>query len=1306
MPRIKVKRTVLSRVERVRRSLHSAALKSPARGFLQAARAAAARAARAAVRAAGTRDANVVSTGAPFWGTRGRLLAAIFIALLGGAYLGITSGAHMAGSLTTVTVLPAPPLRGANESQASSMPHNATATLLPPPSASSSSPSSASPLPLPPDPAAGAPRAFAVIGADGFVGGVLCSALMARSRGDADGRWGAAGFRAAASGGGGGDGSLTPLADTAALARARVVVYVASPLDDAAATSGAAAAAATAEAVALVEALAPTQLLVIASTWRVAAAERGSKFVSELGAFGSDLEGAVRSAAARRDAAAPALSIFRFGDFADAGGGGAAGGGAGADGGAGDSGVCLPDGVRHRLPAAATADGGLRAGANGPLASSPAAATDGTVTACGAPAPRGSLADVVCGALLEGHLRARNVFDSVSVTTAADAARALRLLAAAHAASRAPRVTTLHAVSFETTRGGWAAEVAALLRVPVLPLKDGFVWPLPEEPQPHGVFSGVDALATSATAALLCGDATVDAAGAGIREVCVNATDLWLDGKQSAVAAVAAALPSACAVMRGNSARVAVPDAAACPVCGARGATNLSIALPAGPPEARPAWVVCGCGHSFAHPPPAAAAAASPPPPAREDHAAELIALARAVAPRAAGLRVVEVGCGIQACGALPAFEAAGFIVQAPGGAGTGGGADVVVAAGALAAAADPAATLLVASAALAAGGVLVVRTPSCGLLGTGQPDAPWGGAAHAFSAASLAAAAAAAGLRVAAFAVSPLADAACLATLGPAGSASPAAESLSSALARDAADFAAGPAWPALRFSFRLAAALNWTRAQAALLRAQDTQLGCVGLAAPKARALTHALKAAGAPCDWTVECGAADADVIAAAVAGSRRVALLVADWDCAPAAARLARALAAARDEGIVVLEPFPLARALVFEGSVVRAAGGATAPPRELHANRAWPPWPPLAAWDASGGVGAWNASGRAARRPILGVTHMRDEQWLLGQWILCHAHLFDALILIDYASVDLTPAIFASLAPSSWTRQPARVAAANSDPNGFMTVTEAEVAAIEGEYVGWWRVALTAAEFLVLPSMTRLVSEWEAAHPAARVLYFRSAQTLDADDAHGVEGRAWDSATPLPYQATSFFVERWAPIAAARVGADGAPVADNDLIMPLRRGFNQYSRFMHRIDEGVGYVPGRHNLVWWSAPWSTAHWQFAPIVAPRGFILKARYGPWPEMAEYRHQQMASSGHPVALVAREREELLKTHARFDVRAALLDAGSPRFPETVLDLHRDWYELYGTFLDDSALTRDACVLQKTDVDGAQMTACGIIE
>ena len=182
---------------------------------------------------------------------------------------------------------------------------------------------------------------------------------------------------------------------------------------------------------------------------------------------------------------------------------------------------------------------------------------------------------------------------------------------------------------------------------------------------------------------------------------------------------------------------------------------------------------------------------------------------------------------------------------------------------------------------------------------------------------------------------------------------------------------------------------------------------------------------------------------------------------------------------------------------------------------------------------------------------------------------------DALVCVDYLSADFTGAIFEALAPSSWDfRPPVGSQSDAENKNAIMAITEVEVAAIEAQHVGWWRIALTLGEFLVLQDMAALVCDWEEQNQEARVLYFHSVQLLDAAETGGARARAWDHDLPAAYQRTTFFVERWAPLAGL------SPV---DLNIPLRRAWSMFSRFMHRMDEGIGYIPGRHNLQWWSGP---------------------------------------------------------------------------------------------------------------------------
>ena len=907
----------------------------------------------------------------------------------------------------------------------------------------------------------------------------------------------------------------------------------------------------------------------------------------------------------------------------------------------------------------------------------------GAGSPCLQPQENSPLAAVPCEALLEGRLRIPAPYEFVSVTSPADAARVVMLLAHRHTAGPLlPRALTIHAQSFFTTRGGWAAEFASRVKAPVLPQGGAGKWPLPEDPAPPFFSASGARLSNAQSAQLLC--------GAGLGD-CLNASSYCCGAKGDVAEFLLGLAPSLCPALVGGTLSTpnvprsleVTPDDAACPICGGKGPALAAIPLPFsrlvdGPPPQ--VWVACSCGHAFAHPaPPGAGAVALPS--ERSDHASEVLALAEALrrthawgAPTA-----VLPGCGFAtACHEYhAAFTAAGWRVSATPNASS----NVAVLTHELVQSTSPLALLRQYAGMLREGeqgSALLVRAPQCGLMGSGQPAGVWGGAQGVFSGKSLEAAARAAGMLLAAFNVSTLPDGACLAILQPTsqsvgGAAVPGGTS-AALLGREAAEGLGGgapPAWAALRYATRLHATVHWLRNEVALLAASNYSVGCVGgFATPptssslKSHSLGLALQAGALPqlsCAWTVPCNAMTGEAIFAAASADAKplLALLLLDWDCTGEALQAAQLFSGAHGSPVAVLNPFPMAETLIVEPA--SPAG------RVLHAMGGFPVWPPPDR-DPAGPV--WRGSAPPlSRRPVLGITHVRDEQWLMGGWILHHAHLFDALVCVDYLSADFTGAIFEALAPSSWDfRPPVGSQSDAENKNAMMAITEEEVEAIEAQHVGWWRVALTLGEFLVLHDMAALVSEWEEQNKEARVLYFHSVQLLDAGNARA---RPWDHDLPAALQRTTFFVERWAPLA-------GLPLAD--LSMPLRRAWSMYSRFMHRMDEGIGYVPGRHNLKWWSGPWETMGRAAAPpvlpVVAPRGFVLKFRYGPWPEMLEYRHQQMFSSGHPPDLVTRERNQLLSTAGLIDLRMAFLNFSGGRFPEDLGGVHRDWHTLYGNF------------------------------
>ena len=429
---------------------------------------------------------------------------------------------------------------------------------------------------------------------------------------------------------------------------------------------------------------------------------------------------------------------------------------------------------------------------------------------------------------------------------------------------------------------------------------------------------------------------------------------------------------------------------------------------------------------------------------------------------------------------------------------------------------------------------------------------------------------------------------------------------------------------------------------------------------------------------------------------VAGLRRVAVLVLDWEH-PAAALAALRGTEAADEGMPILLPLPRQVVLALDGRGVVWDKFVSPPPAawELHSHEHRPPPWPLSLLPRGD-------------HDIVAVMHQHNEMLIGPHFFFNAAGKFDAMVVLDYRSTDGTLEMAQELAPPSWeVRQ-------SVNPAFGMQQCDQEVMDVEGAFPGAWRMAFTTTELLVHPDLRGMLRAWEQDVRAfslasrgffeeTKVLYFRNAMSMGNNT---LPLREWE---PLAFQRNSVFLEN-----AAEIILD-CPWHPNNLPIS-RRGWGPYSRYMHRLEPGqYGYSGGRHFMAngvpqGWPTWTHLAHpaarsdpFQQAPLLAPHGYIAKFKYAPWPEVvlrkldvfsADTQKEGFESAGEVVGEGAQlaEHKTMVARSVELELRAALLapPAQTQRMPwlgEGLRRMHWDWHGVFG---------RGARYLQRRDVPG----------
>jgi hypothetical protein len=509
-----------------------------------------------------------------------------------------------------------------------------------------------------------------------------------------------------------------------------------------------------------------------------------------------------------------------------------------------------------------------------------------------------------------------------------------------------------------------------------------------------------------------------------------------------------------------------------------------------------------------------------------------------------------------------------------------------------------------------------------------------------------------------------------------PAAAAAANTSALAAALAAEIADGTVGAGgYAPLRFAHATALALAWVRARVDALCAQGFTVvawGCASAdaallvavfegdaaaAAQAVRACVDGTSGAPAPAPTTFLAGTSAPRLSFATVDAlfGTRVAVLALDWAEAGDALAALGGLAAAR-VGLPIVVPFPRQAVVALDATaavwdVFTAQRGAW----ELHSHeRRLPPWP---------------LSLRAPARRIVGLMHQFNERMIAPHFLLNAAGKFDEFVVLDYNSTDGSREMAAEIAPPGWQVRLTR------NPAFGMQQCDAEVMDEEAAFEGAWRMAFTTTEVLVHADLRGMLRAWEqdtgawaaawaGFYPTPRALYFRSIYVS------GNDSRPLQRWAPLAQQRSGFLVER------SRTVVEELPLLGQDVSVRniMRRGWSAYSRYMHRFERGeYGYSGGRHFMMSPTFPGWGYFAQLAiqaarsnlseayPLVAPRGFIAKYKWAPWPESIDRKEHRVdhtlpgyemgASDVMDHGAIVAERENLLTWHQEEDLRTAFL-------------------------------------------------------
>ena len=213
---------------------------------------------------------------------------------------------------------------------------------------------------------------------------------------------------------------------------------------------------------------------------------------------------------------------------------------------------------------------------------------------------------------------------------------------------------------------------------------------------------------------------------------------------------------------------------------------------------------------------------------------------------------------------------------------------------------------------------------------------------------------------------------------------------------------------------------------------------------------------------------------------------------------------------------------------------------------------------------------WPSEFQFVRRPVLLVSHLFNEEFLLPYWIRHHASMFDMAILIDYNSTDRSLEIIRQEAPHTWKVVTTRNKEFDAE------LVDSEVKNYEATYPFAWKITLNTPEFLIHPDLRQELANLDQGNVTTQAFRFPSI-IMSGNDSKPLE-----RFSSLIKQRSQYLCDK----------------SDH--------GEGSYSRFIHRYPYGP-YSLGRHDL-----PNTKWEWIF------NGYIAKFMHTPWPEIMSRKLQ----------------------------------------------------------------------------------------
>lgn len=362
---------------------------------------------------------------------------------------------------------------------------------------------------------------------------------------------------------------------------------------------------------------------------------------------------------------------------------------------------------------------------------------------------------------------------------------------------------------------------------------------------------------------------------------------------------------------------------------------------------------------------------------------------------------------------------------------------------------------------------LLYVQTSQCEMFQSGQFDTVYHEHVSFFSAHSFQWAANAAGLSVVNMEIVPIHGRSCLVTLKR--GLQPTPQSLQESLQLEVG-MGMTQDWFYKQFSSRAIALRDWINGMLAQFASRGYTIGAYGAAA-KGMVLLHFLKSSpashayefafvvdDAPLKQNTFCPGTTIPVKPTShlkdVNKGQPLVLVIFAWNFEEEIVKkIQTTLAGTGFDTVLAIVPFPTQR-------VIRIHVDNSQRVTELVTNPAVPlPWP--------------GTISSAMRCPVVGVTHIFNEELFLPFFIRHYAPMFDSMVIIDYGSTDKSIQVLNANMPASW-----RVVQ-SGNTNFSARAVDAEVVQYERALPACaWRIALTVTEFIIHPNLRGLTAEMD------------------------------------------------------------------------------------------------------------------------------------------------------------------------------------------------------------------------------------